>query len=100
MSWRLIVNTGFNEVMGSWKTIEIWLPRIFRIWSAGIWTMSLPWNRIFPLTILPGGSGIKRITERALTLLPEPLSPTRARVSPSFRFQFTPSTALTTPVWV
>ena len=29
------VKTGLSEVMGSWKIIEISLPRILRIWFAG-----------------------------------------------------------------
>jgi hypothetical protein len=35
-----IVNTGLREVIGSWKTIEISLPRIFRIWAGGSGTRS------------------------------------------------------------
>ena len=37
-----IVKTGFSEVIGSWKTIEISLPRIFRIWAGGSVTRSRP----------------------------------------------------------
>ncbi len=37
-----IVKTGFSEVIGSWKTIEISLPRTFRIWAGGKVTRSRP----------------------------------------------------------
>jgi hypothetical protein len=37
------VNTGLSEVMGSWKIIEISLPRILRIWAG------LSSSRFFPL---------------------------------------------------
>ena len=36
------VKTGLSEVMGSWKTIEISLPRIFRSLFAGMVTRSRP----------------------------------------------------------
>ncbi len=36
------VNTGLSEVMGSWKTMEISLPRIFRSLFAGRVTRSTP----------------------------------------------------------
>ena len=36
------VNTGLSDVIGSWKIIEISLPRIFRIWPAGMSTRFVP----------------------------------------------------------
>src|SRR5690606_14083382 len=45
----------------------------------------------------PGGVGMRRITDRLVTDLPEPDSPTTARVSPRSRWKLTPSTALTVP---
>ena len=42
----------------------------------------MPSNRIEPDTILPGGSGTSRAIDSAVTLLPQPDSPTRPRVSP------------------
>ena len=47
----------------------------------------------------PGASTICRI-ERAVTLLPDPLSPTTQSVLPRCRVRDTPSTALTTPLRV
>ncbi|GAA5503519.1 hypothetical protein Dxin01_03278 [Deinococcus xinjiangensis] len=54
-------------------------------------------NRISPSTILPGGIGIRRITDKLVTLLPEPDSPTTASVSPLLMWKVTPSTLFTTP---
>ncbi len=33
VSWFSIVKTGFRLVIGSWKIIEIWFPRMLRISS-------------------------------------------------------------------
>jgi hypothetical protein len=44
----------------------------------------------------PGGSTMRRI-ERAVTLLPQPDSPTTPRVCPGRMANDAPSTALTTP---
>ena len=49
------------------------------------------------VTTLPGGSGMRRITERAATVLPEPDSPTMPSVSLRSSVKLTPLTALTTP---
>src|SRR2546427_7178982 len=53
-------------------------------------------NWISPSTIRPGRSTIRRI-DRAVTLLPQPLSPTMPRVAPGYRSKLTPSTAFTVP---
>src|SRR5262244_387182 len=45
----------------------------------------------------PGGVGIRRMIDRAVTLLPEPDSPTMPRVSPLLMCRSMPSTARTTP---
>src|SRR5207302_9407922 len=62
-----------------------------------IFRMSRPRNAIEPETIFPGGSGIRRISERFATDLPDPDSPTMPSVSPCLTSKLTPSTALTTP---
>jgi len=90
-------NTGFRELMGSWKIMEIRLPLMRRISSSGKARRSSPSNRIRPDTILPGGLGTRRMTERARTVLPHPDSPAMPRVSPSLTQRSTPSTALTVP---
>ena len=55
------------------------------IWSLLSLSRSSPSRRTSPSTILPGGEGMRRIRERALTVLPHPLSPTRPIVSPALR---------------
>src|SRR5262249_45754692 len=49
-----------------------------------------------PSTIRPGRSTILKI-DRAVTLLPQPLSPTMPSVAPGYKSRLTPSTALTVP---
>src|SRR5579884_717252 len=62
--------------------------------------MLSPLKLISPPTILPGGLAIRRMTESAVTLLPQPLSPTTPNVSPGFMVKVTSLTALTTPLLV
>ena len=56
--------------------------------------MSRPSKRIVPLV----GSS-RRITSRAVVLLPQPVSPTIPSVSPRITSNDTPSTACTAPTW-
>ena len=97
VSWRPTESTGFSEVMGSWKTMAISRPRTRRISSSESRRRSRPLNQTSPPTIRPAGAATRRMTESALTLLPQPDSPTRATVSPSRTSQETSSTARTTP---
>src|SRR5262249_32043046 len=53
-------------------------------------------NWIWPSTIRPGRSTILKI-DRAVTLLPQPLSPTMPSVAHGCRSRWTPSTAFTVP---
>src|SRR5690606_18971348 len=92
-----IVRAGFSEDIGSWKIMAIRLPRIERMPASSRRSRSLPSNRISPLAISPGGLGIRRRIDRAVTLLPDPDSPTIARVSPPARSNETLSIAVTTP---
>lgn len=57
---RPMVSTGFKEVIGSWKIIEISLPRIFRISGSGNASSSRPSKRMLPPTTRPGGEAISR----------------------------------------
>ena len=98
--WRPTVNTGFREVIGSWKIIEILLPRMPRIPFSSRASRSRPSNRMLPLTIFPGGEAISRMMERDATDLPQPDSPTRQRVRPLSTEKETSLTARTTPFWV
>src|SRR5436305_11199561 len=62
--------------------------------------MFSPLKLISPPTILPGGLATSLMTESAVTLLPQPLSPTTPNVSPALMVNETSSTALTTPLRV
>jgi hypothetical protein len=61
---------------------------------------ALPRKQVSPPTMRPGGVGMSRMTERLVTDLPLPDSPTIASVSPRMTFSETPSTALATPLSV
>jgi hypothetical protein len=91
------VYTGLSEVIGSWNTIAISLPRIARIASCGSGTRSRPRQRISPATMRAGGMARSFITVSAVTLLPQPDSPTTPSVSPRSSAKSTPSTACTIP---
>ena len=78
-----MVSTGLSDVIGSWKTMAMSLPRMRRISFSSSFSRSCPWNMISPETILPGGEGMRRRMESAETLLPQPDSPTSPSVSPS-----------------
>ena len=58
---------------------------------------SMPSKTMRRPAIFPGGSGISRITERLVTDLPLPDSPTMPSVSPFLSSKLMPSTALTMP---
>src|ERR1700752_292863 len=73
------------------------LPRMARISASSTFSRSLPSNRTSPASIRPGGDGIKRMTESAVTLLPDPDSPTMATVSPARTSKDTWSTAVRRP---
>src|SRR5271157_101164 len=77
--------------------MEISFPLILRIADSLSFSKSVPSNRTSPETISPGGDGIRRIMERAVTLLPQPDSPTSPRVSPCRTSRSSPSTAAAVP---
>ncbi len=95
-----IGTTGLSEVIGSWKIIEISLPRTRRISRSEIGTRSRPASRTAPPMMRPGGSGSRRMTASALNDLPQPDSPTMATVSPALTQSERPSTAGRTPARV
>lgn len=98
--WLPRVCMGLMEAMGSWNTMATFRPRTARSSGPGASTMSTtpssPCTRMCPPVIRPGLS-IRRSTERAMTLLPHPDSPTTARTSPRPMVRSTPSTARTIP---
>ncbi len=109
MIWLPTLWTGLNEDIGSWKISAISAPRIDRISgpfaaSFARSTMAPPdapsaagrRNWISPSTIRPGRSTMRRM-DRAVTLLPQPLSPTMPSVAPGYSSRLTPSTAFTVP---
>ncbi|MNN83092.1 hypothetical protein D3C81_2001010 [compost metagenome] len=87
-----MVCSGLSDTIGSWKIIEIWLPRTLRSSASDACNSELPLNRISPPGYTTGGEGNSRSTERAVTLLPEPDSPTNASVSPCSTCNETPLT--------
>ncbi len=52
--WRPTVITGLRLVIGSWKIIDIRLPRIARIAAGSSASSSSPSNRMLPETMRPG----------------------------------------------
>ena len=95
--WSPMVKTGFSEVIGSWKIIEMRPPRISYIFSSERPTRFVPSRSISdPPTMRPGGE-TSRIIESEVTLLPQPDSPTKPTVCPRLIVRSMPSTAGTTP---
>ena len=95
--WDSIVCSGLSDVIGSWKIIEMSLPRTSRISVSLSASNSRPSSRTSPATIRPGGLGISRMMDSAVMLLPQPDSPTTAKVSPRPTEKDTSLTAVTTP---
>ena len=95
-----IFSTGLRLVMGSWKIMEISLPRIFLRSSSESLVRSLPSKRISPSTIRPVVPRNKPMMESDVTLFPLPDSPTMPRVDPSFNAKLKSSTALIVPLSV
>ena len=98
--WSPTVKTGFSEVIGSWKIIAISAPRMSRIVAASAAARSIrvPSRRaksIRPEVIRPPPCSTRRITDSAVTDLPEPDSPTMATVSPRPTSKETSRTAST-----
>src|SRR5882762_5840090 len=77
-----IVCSGLSDVIGSWKMIEISLPRMLRISCSDRLSSSRPLKRIFPDGCDAVGYGNSLSTDSALTDFPEPDSPTSATHSP------------------
>ena len=72
------MNTGFSDVIGSWKIIEMSLPRIFSSSLSSSVARSRPSKRMREPSAIRPGRSIRRITESAVTDLPLPDSPTIA----------------------
>ena len=81
MIWRPIVSTGFRLVIGSWKIIAISRPRIRRSSWSESFNRSRPPNLAVPATARPA-RGRMPSNASAVTLLPQPDSPTMPSISP------------------
>src|SRR5262245_51995988 len=92
-----MVSAGLSVVSGSCSTMAMALPRTRRIWDGVLSSRFSPSSSTRPPTMRPAGSGTSRTRDRHVTDLPEPDSPTSARVSPAPTAKLTPSTALMTP---
>src|SRR5271166_3202332 len=90
-----MLNNGFSEAIGSCRIMAIIRPRIWRISREDFWVSSSPWKVMRP-PATRAELGSKPTIERQVVVLPQPDSPIRPRVSPSFRLKLMPSTALTT----
>jgi len=98
--WSMILTTGFRVIIGSWKTIEISLPRILRSSRSFSPTSSRPLNLMeLPGWMLPFVSS-NPISEKPVIDLPEPDSPTRPITSPRSSVKEMPSTDLMVPLSV
>ena len=81
-----MVRTGFREVMGSWKIMAIWLPRICAqlLGVADLAAGRRPWNQdLGRRTILPGGSREEAQQREGRT------PSCRCRISPTRPMRFT-----------
>ena len=97
--WSPTRYTGLSEVMGSWKIMAIFWPRTCCISFSGRAKRSVPSKVMLPLATWPGFCS-RPMTESDVTDLPEPDSPTTARISPQSMEKVTPSTARTMPFLV
>ena len=95
--WSPQVKTGLRLVIGSWKIMLTWSPRMSRMSASRLASRFSPLSRISPATMRPGRS-MRRITDRLVTLFPQPDSPTTPTVWPWPISNVTSSTALTIAV--
>ena len=89
-TWRPTLCSGFRLVIGSWNTIPAVPPRTASSAPGGASSMDRPSSVTAPVQPAPGGSSCR--IDNAVSDLPDPLSPTSARVSPRSSVKLTPST--------
>ena len=85
------VNTGFSAVEGSWNTMATSRPRICRSLAALTLITLFPLISTAPQLVAVSGSSPRMVF--AVTVLPEPDSPTMARTSPGLTSRLTSLTA-------
>src|SRR5215468_1808434 len=93
MSWKATVKQGFRLASGSWKIIAISLPTSARRSASLSAVRSRPPKASRSARTRPGNS-TSPIAANAVTLLPEPDSPTQPTTSPASTDKSTPSTAI------
>ena len=99
-TWSPTRLTGFSELIGSWKIMAMSPPRTLRIsrW-AGCADRGPQTGSREPGEMCSGQSSSRRIA-RAVTLLPQPDSPTKQSTLPRCRLKETSSTMGLSPVGV
>ena len=90
-TWAPTAINGLSEAIGSWKIIDRRRPRTARISASPFLSRSAPSSSTSP-AVAVAAAGSSRITESAVRLLPEPLSPTSATTSPGLTSSETWST--------
>ena len=93
--WSPTVKLGLSEVIGSWKIMASRLPRRSCICRSGRPKSTRPSKVTEPDTRVPA-FGSNRMMESAVTLLPQPDSPTMPSVRPGASENDTPLTASVT----
>src|SRR5690349_12982170 len=88
-------NTGLSDASASWNTMPISSPQRARHSAMGAPSTSAPSKRMLPPVMCAGGDARRRMMAAAVTLLPEPLSPSTASVSPRRTENVAPLTART-----
>jgi hypothetical protein len=77
-----MVCSGLSEVIGSWKMIEIFSPRMFAHDAAGRLQQILAAKKISPRGMRGRWVGSSRRIDSAETVLPEPTRPPAPRSRP------------------
>ncbi len=90
------VSTGLRLVAGSWKIMAMSRPRTSRICASVSCSSSRSSSRTLPPATKPA-SGNRRISARAVMDLPQPDSPSSAKVSPACNATLRSSTAYSGP---
>ena len=96
---RSMESTGFRLVTGSWKIMLMSRPRTWRTSFSGRASRSRSTNSIEPPTVAFLTMRVRPRMALAVTLLPQPLSPTSPTSSPGATSKLTLLTAWTVPSW-
>src|SRR5438132_829717 len=94
VNWKATVKHGFRLASGSWKIIAMSLPTSARRCASESARRSRPAKARRRARTRPGNS-TRPISASAVTLLPDPDSPTQPTTSPTSSVRSIPSTAMT-----